>query len=121
MLGYVRSSHVTLTFGCLSDFYRRFVEKPSQIAAPFTSMLKTLKSTEFTTRPRKGGVEVGGDGGETLISRLRTSLSTDSSTSATLIVVEFDEVNTDGDTIDKSVKKLSKSQRIVKSRKTSKV
>ena len=27
-------------------------------------MLKTSKSTESTTRPEKGGVEVGGDGGE---------------------------------------------------------
>ena len=68
-------------------------------------MLKTSGSTESTTRPRKGGVEVGGDGGNdgggrssdfdrkfhpklrtiaaplTLI--LRTSLSTDSSTCAT--------------------------------------
>ena len=36
----------------------------SQIAAPLTSMLKTSGSTESTTRPEKGGVRVGGDGGE---------------------------------------------------------
>ena len=37
------------------------------MAAPLTSMLKTLRSTEPITRPGKGGVavdsDVGGDGG----------------------------------------------------------
>ena len=50
-----------------------------------------------------------------LISRLRTSSSTDSSTNATQIAVEYDEV--DGGksgAVGKSVKKSSKSQRIVK-------
>ena len=45
-----------------------------------------------------------------LISMLKTSSSTDSSTSATQITVEHDEVDAGG----KSVKKLSKSRRIVK-------
>ena len=77
-------------------------------------MLKTSGSTEFTTRPGKGEVGVGADGGETLTSRLRTSSSTDSSTSAAQIVVEFDGVDAGGGAVGKSVKKSSKSRRIVK-------
>ena len=77
-------------------------------------MLKTSGSTESTTRPGKGGVGVGGDGGETLTSRLRTSSSTDSSTSAAQIVVEFDGVDAGGGAVVKSVEKSSKSRRIVK-------
>ena len=66
-------------------------------------MLKTSRSTESTTRPGKGRVGVGGDGGDngghddkspTLM--LRTSTSTDSSTSATQIVVEYDGVDDSG-------------------------
>ena len=52
-----------------------------------------------------------------LTSMLRTSSSTDSSTSATQIAVEYDGVDGGGG---KSVEKSSKSRRIVKSRKTSK-
>ena len=91
--------------------YRRFIQGFSQIAAPLTSMLKTSGSTESTTRPRKGRVGVGGDGGETLISRLRTSISTDSSTKTTQIAIEYDRV--DG-SVGKSAEELSKSQRIIK-------
>ena len=58
--------------------------KISQIAAPFTSMLKTSGSTKSTTRPGKGGVGVGVDGGN------------------------------DSDAIGKSVKKSTKSRRIIK-------
>ena len=58
------SRHVALTFRCSSDFYRRFIQELSRIAAPLTSMLKTSRSTESTTRPGKGGVGVGGDGGD---------------------------------------------------------
>ena len=44
-LGYVVFSHVALTFRCLSDFYRRFIQGFSRIAAPLTSMLKTTGSS----------------------------------------------------------------------------
>ena len=81
-------------------------------------MLKTSGSTESTTRPGKGGVRVGGNGGETLTLRLlRTSSSTDSSTSTAQIVVEFDAVDAGGGAVGKLVKNSSRSQRIVKSRK----
>ena len=70
-------------------------------------MLKTSGSTESTTRPGKGGVGVGGDGGETLTSMLGTS----SSTSAAWITVKYYEVDGGGG---KSVEKSSGSQRIVK-------
>ena len=86
-------------------------------------MLKTSGSTESTTRPGKGGVGVGGDGGDDggheiaapLTSRLWTSASTDASTSAARVMVKYDEV--DGGrsgAVGKSVKKSSKSRRIVK-------
>ena len=86
-------------------------EKEEKIAAPLTSMLKTSGSTESTTRPGKGGVEVGGDGGETLTLRLRTSKSTDSSTKTTQIAVKYDGVDSD---VGKSAEESSKSRRIVK-------
>ena len=89
-------------------------------------MLKISRSTESTTRPEKGGVGVGGDGDDgggddggddsgndgVITSMLRMSSSTDSSTSATQIVVDYDGV--DGGVVGKSVKKSSKSRRIVK-------
>ena len=88
-------------------------------------MLKTSGNTESTIRPGKGRVGVGGnssdDGGHVdggscngysdrnssdapelicppalLISRLRTSVSTNSSASAAQIVVEFDRVDGNG-------------------------
>ena len=62
-LGYVVSSHVALTFRCLSNLYQHSIPR-WKIAAPLTSMLKTSGSTDSTIRPRKGGVGVGGDGGE---------------------------------------------------------
>ena len=68
--------------------------------------MKTSGSTESTIRLEKGGVRVGGDGGETLTSRLRMSLLTNSSTSAAQIMVEFDEGKSGA--IGKSVKKSSK-------------
>ena len=89
--------------------------KISRIAAKLTSMLKFSESTESTTRPGKGRVGVGSDGGDDgvgeLTSMLRVSSSTESLTSATQIAVKYDEVDSGGG---KSVKKSSKSQRIVK-------
>ena len=67
-------------------------------------MLKISGSTESTTRPGKGGVGVsvngGGDGS-----------SMDLSTNTTRIMVKYDEIDSGGG---KSVKKLSKSRRIIK-------
>ena len=74
------SSHVALTFRCLSDLYRRSIPR-WKIAAPLTSML-------------------------------RTSSSTDSSTSVTQIAVEDDGVDGGGG---KSVEKSSKSRTVKKS------
>ena len=74
-------------------------------------MLKTSESIKSTTRPGKGGVGVGSNGGETLTSRLRTSSSTSSSTSTTRITVKYDKVDAGGG---KSVEKSLGSQRIVK-------
>ena len=64
-------------------------------------MLKTSGSTESTTRPGKGRVGVGGNGNDKInddatSSMLRTSSSTDSSTSMTQIVVEYDGVDNGG-------------------------
>ena len=47
-----------------ANLYRRFIQGFSRIAAPLTSMLKTSGSTESTIRPGKGGVGVGGYGGD---------------------------------------------------------
>ena len=64
-------------------------------------MLKTLGSIESTIRPGKGGVRVGGNGGDKINDNatslmLRTCSSKDSLTSVTQIVVEYDGVD-DGD------------------------
>ena len=90
-------------------------------------MLKTSKSTESTTRLGKGRVWVvgdgGGDGSETLTSRLRTSSSTDSSTNATQIVIEFDGVDAGdggGGKSSKSCQKVEESSKSPKSRKNCK-
>ena len=54
----VRDIQVFLGF---ANFYRRFIQGFSRIAAPLTSMLKTSGSTEPSTRPGEGVVGVGGD------------------------------------------------------------
>ena len=53
----VRDIQVFLGF---ANFYQRFIQRFSRIAAPLTLMLKTSGSTESKTRPGEGGVEVGG-------------------------------------------------------------
>ena len=53
----VRDIQVFLGF---ANFYRRFIQGFSWIAAPLTSMLKTSGGTESKTRPGEGGVGVGG-------------------------------------------------------------
>ena len=74
-------------------------------------MLKTSGSIKSITRLGEGGVGVGVDGGETLISRLKMSKSMDSSTKTTQIAVEYDGV--DGG-VGKSAKKLLESRKIIK-------
>ena len=44
-----------------ANFYQRFIQGFSRIAAPLTLMLKTLGSTKSLTRPKKGVVGVGGN------------------------------------------------------------
>ena len=53
----VRDIQVFLGF---ANFYRQFIQGFSRIAAPLTSILKTLGGTESKTRPGEGKVEVGG-------------------------------------------------------------
>lgn len=109
--------------------------KFSQIATPSTLILKTLGSIEFTTRPRKSKVGVGGNGSDngghsdggncssnsnrnlfdspksmylfaSLITKLRTSASINSSASTTQIVVVFDGVHRNGSCSDNFDKKI---------------
>ena len=42
-----------------ANFYRRFIQRFSRIAAPLTLMLKTSRSTESKIQPGEGGVGVG--------------------------------------------------------------
>ena len=53
----VRDIQVFLRF---ANFYQRFIQGFSRIAAPLTSMLKTSGSIESKTRPGEGEVGVGG-------------------------------------------------------------
>ena len=53
----VRDIQVFLGF---ANFYRRFIQGFSRIAAPLTSMLKTSGCIESKTRPNEDGVGVGG-------------------------------------------------------------
>ena len=81
-------------------------------------MLKTLGSTESTIRPKKSGVGASGDGSDNgghdngaIFSMLKTSSSTDSSTSVTQTAVEDDGVDA---SCGKLVKKSSKSPKNLK-------
>ena len=55
-------NHVALTFGCLSDFYRRFIQVFRWIAAPLTSMLKTTRSSDLAPRELETDEVVGSSG-----------------------------------------------------------
>ena len=112
-----------------------FIQGFSRVVAPLISMLRTSSSTDSSTSATQIAVEhdevdAGGKLVEMLskveesssdapkslcplvprTSMLRTSSSTKSSTSATQSAVKYDEVDGSG----KSVKKSSKSRRIVK-------
>ena len=70
-------SHVALTFKCSSDFYQRFLQGFRWIAAPFTSMLKTTRSSNLTPK-ELGTDEVVGGGGradETVVDLSKLSKS----------------------------------------------
>ena len=56
------SSHVVLTFRCLSDFYRRSIQGFSKIVAPLTSMLKTTESLDLAPRELRTDEVVGSSG-----------------------------------------------------------
>ena len=45
-------------------YFRRPWPKANQIAAPLILMLKTLRNTNSTTRPGKGRLRVGSNGGD---------------------------------------------------------
>ena len=76
-MGYVVFNYVALTFGCLSDFYRRFIQGFRWIATPLTSMLKMTGSSDLA--PRKLGTDevVGGSGraDETVVDLFKLSKS----------------------------------------------
>ena len=104
------SSQVVLTFRCLPNFYRGFIQGFSKIAASRTSMLRMSSSTDLLTSSTQivvwydrvnNGHDSSGDSNRKCLSNtpklmcppapftsiLRTSSSTDSSTSSTQIVV----------------------------------
>ena len=87
-----------------ANFYWRFIQVFSRIAAPLSSMLKISKCTEFKTRPRKGGVKVGGskaghDGSKLDENELNSG------------EVDGDEVKSNK--VEKKVQNLSKSKKTV--------
>ena len=107
----VRDIQVFLGF---ANFYRRFIQGFSQIAAPLTSMLKTSGSTKPSTRPEKGVVGVGGD------SRARRDAS--KLDRSELDGGEVDSGEVDGgevevDEVGKKVQKTTKSKNLSKSKK----
>ena len=110
-LGYVRSSHVVLTFRCSSD-----APKLMCPPAPLTSMLRSSSSTDSSTNAAQivveyDGVHDGGDRNGDFNRKFHPRLH------ATQIAVEYDGVDVGGGQL---VEKLSKGRGIVKSRETSK-
>ena len=88
-------------------------------------MLKTSESTKSTTRPGKGGVEVGGDGGDDgghddeIHLKAQDKRINDSLTSAARVMVNYKEVDRGkSGAIGKSVKKSSKVEELLKSSKS---
>ena len=92
-----------------ANFYQRFIQGFSRIAAPFTSILKTSESTESKTQLGEGRVEVGGSRAERGGNKLDRSRNDDNEVDGN--EVEDDEVGT-------KVQKLSKSKNLSKSKKT---
>ena len=76
-LGYVVFNHVTLRFGCLSNFYWRFIQGFRWIAAPLTSMLKTTGSSNLALRELETNEVVGRSGraDETVVDLSKSSIS----------------------------------------------
>ena len=99
----VRDIQVFLGF---ANFYRRFIQGFSRIAAPLTSMLKT-SSTE-SAEPRKGVVGVGGG------SRARRDRGGIDGSEMNNIEVDGDEVEVDE--VGKKARKTSKSKNLSKSK-----
>ena len=99
----VRDIQVFLGF---ANFYRRFIQGFSQIAAPLTSMLKTSGNTEPLTRPGKGVVEVGGD----------SRAGRDGIDRSGMDDVEVDGGEVKVDEVEKKGRKTSKSKKLSKSK-----
>ena len=100
----VRDIQVFLGF---ANFYRRFIQGFSRIAAPLTSMLKTSGSTEPSTRPGEGVVGVGGD----------SRAGRDGIDGSGMDDVEVDGGEVEVDEVGKKGRKTSKSKNSSKSKK----
>ena len=108
----VRDIQVFLEF---ANFYQRFIQGFSRIAAPLTSMLKTSGSIESKTRLGEGGVGVGGSKAGREGSKLeRSELHSSEFDSG-----EFDDSEVDGGKIDvdEVEKKVQKCKNLSKSKK----
>ena len=92
-----------------ANFYQRFIQRFSRIAATLTSMLKTSGSTQSKTRPGEGGVGVGGSRAGRERSELDGSELQDD---------EVDGGGVEDDEVGEKVRKRSKSKNSSKSKKT---
>ena len=101
----IRDIQVFLGF---ANFYRRFIQGFNWIAAPLTSMLKTL-STELA-KPKKSGVGVGGN---SKAGRGQSKID-----GSEMNNVEVDGSEVEVDEVGKKIQKLSKSKNSSKSKKT---
>ena len=102
----VRDIQVFLGF---ANFYRRFIQEFSRIAAPLTSMLKTSGSTESKTQLGEGGVGVGGSRAGREGTELDRSKLDDNG---------VDDGEVEDDEVGEKVRKRSKSKNSSKSKKT---
>ena len=89
-----------------ANFYWRFIQGFSRIAAPLTSMLKTSGSTEPSTRPGEGVVGVGGD----------SRAGRDGIDGSGMDDVEVDGGEVEVDEVGKKGRKTSKSKKSSKSK-----